>query len=128
MKRFAWIVGLSLLAWGAKAQPYVPPVNTPTTNSSVTITTGSTFQTILTAVPTPGPTGAGQRHSLTIQNNNVTADNCWIFIGATGSATKPTSILLPQGASYTRYFPFIPSDNIAGTCATTGDSIYVDTQ
>jgi hypothetical protein len=93
----------------------------PTTNRSVTITTGSTFQNIITA---------GQvTKSLTIQNNNTNGDNCWIFIGG-GTATKATSILLSPGQSYGRYGPFVPSDVIQGTCATGGgvDSIYVDTQ
>jgi len=67
------------------------------------------------------------RRSLTIQNNNI-SDNCWLFIGANASATKGTSILLTPGQSYTRYYPYIPSDNISATCATTNDTLYIDTQ
>lgn len=95
-----------------------------TTNGSVTIATGSTFQSVL-AVLGVSP---AQRRSLTIQNNNTNGDNCWLFIGPTASATKATSILLGQGGSYQRYAPYIPSDNIAATCATTSDTLYVDTQ
>ena len=97
--------------------------NAVTTNSSVTIATGNTYQVVLPTVGVP----PAIRRSLTIQNNQVTADNCWIFFG-TGTATKATSILLPPGQAYTRYYPYIPSDAIQATCATTGDSLYVDVQ
>jgi hypothetical protein len=92
-----------------------------TTNGSVTITTGSTFQTVLSAI-----TNNNQRRSLTIQNNNAT-DSCWLFIGS-GSATKATSMLLLAGQPYTRYYPYIPADAIQATCATTSDTLYVDYQ
>ena len=89
-----------------------------TVNGSVTIATGNTFQTVLTA--------NNKRRSLTIANNNA-SDSCWIFIGS-AAATKPTSILLLAGQGYTRYYPYIPSDAIQATCSTTSDSLYVDTQ
>lgn len=95
------------------------PGNLATTNRSVTIAAGNTFQTILAASLT--------RNSITIQNNQTTTDNCWVFIGA-GNATAGTSILLAPGGSYQRYFPFVPSDAIQATCATTSDTLYVDTQ
>lgn len=90
-----------------------------TTNGSVTIATGNTFQTILNA--------SRNRRSITIQNNNTNGDNCWLFIGS-GSATKATAILLGSGGSYQRYYPYIPNDAIQATCATTSDTMYVDTQ
>lgn len=114
MKRLA--ACLAILATGlscASAQPF----GRTTSNQSAVITTGNTFQTIL---------AAGNRNSLTIQNNNAT-DSCWIFIGS-GSATKATSILLLAGGAYTRYWPFIPTDAIQGTCASNGDSLYIDIQ
>jgi hypothetical protein len=112
----------------------------PTTNSSVKVATGLTYQTILTASRT--------RHSLTIQNNNVGGtDTCYILFGTglaitSGSTTTSSnitvagatvtaaqaSIILAVGASYTRYFPDIPPEAIFGTCTTTADSIYVDVQ
>jgi|SRR6185312_13049951 len=104
------------------ASPAAAQTVAQTTNSSVAIATGNTFQTVLTAV-----TGTNQRRSLTIQNNQTTTDNCWIFIGA-GAATKGTSILLAPGQSYTRYYPYIPSDAIQATCASTADTLYVDIQ
>lgn len=112
-----FLAALLFAAPGALAQATVAP----TTNQTVVITTGNTFQTVLTAI-----TLNNQRRSLTIQNNNAT-DSCWLFIGA-GSATKPTSILLLAGGSYTRYYPYIPSDVIQATCATSSDTMYVDTQ
>lgn len=103
-----------LLTGGSFAQTAIP-----TTNSSITITTGNTFQNLFSGI------GRGRR-SLTIQNNNA-SDSCWIFIGS-GSATKATSILLLAGQAYTRYYPFLPSDVIQATCATTADSLYADVQ
>jgi hypothetical protein len=117
MKRLAAALFALLLAGPALAQSIVAQ----TTNSSAVITTGNTFQTVLSAV-----TQNNQRRSLTIQNNNAT-DSCWIFIGA-GTAAKGTSILLLAGGSYTRYYPYIPSDAIQATCATSADTLYVDAQ
>ncbi len=94
-----------------------------TVNGSVVITTGNTFQQVLAALPGTST----RRQSLTIENNNA-SDSCWVFIGPTASATKGTSILLLVGGSYTRYWPYVPADNIAATCATTSDTLYVDTQ
>jgi hypothetical protein len=101
-----------------------------TVNGSVAIVTGNTFQTILAAV-----SGSAGRQSLTIQNNNAT-DSCWlsfgIFGGVTitaGNATKARSVLLLPGGSYTRYYPFVPSDEIEATCTTSAtDTLYVDSQ
>jgi hypothetical protein len=118
MKKFLVFLAL-LFASPAFAQA---PQQRTTVNGSVVIATGNTFQTALAA-----PTGGARRLSLTIQNNNAT-DSCWIYIGATASATKGTSILLLAGGSYTRYYPYIPADNIAATCASTSDTLYVDTQ
>jgi hypothetical protein len=98
-----------------------------TVNGSIAITAGNTFQQVLPAMPA-GSGGSAGRRSLTIQNNQTTTDNCWLYIGPTASATKGTSILLVPGGSYTRYFPYVPADNIAATCATTADTLYVDTQ
>ena len=107
----------------AAASPCLAQVtNAPTTNASITIATGNTFQQALAVLGSP----PAIRRSLTIENNNTT-DSCWVFIGS-GAATKALSILLLPGGSYTRYFPYVPSDNIAATCTTTSDTLYVDTQ
>lgn len=92
-----------------------------TVNRSAVITTGNTFQTILTA-----ETANSRRQSLTIANNNAT-DSCWVYVGA-GTATKATSILLLAGGSYSRYWPYIPQDAIQATCANNSDTLYVDIQ
>jgi hypothetical protein len=99
-------------------------VNRATVNSSVTITTGGTFQQVLASVIGTQT----QRQALTIQNNNTNSDNCRVFLGPTASATTANSILLSPGQSYTRYWPIVPSDAIQVTCATAGDSVYVDNQ
>ncbi len=104
----------ALFAAQANAQTAIP-----TTNSSITITTGGTFQNLFASI------GRGRR-SLTIQNNNA-SDSCWIFIGS-GTASKAVSILLLSGQAYTRYYPFLPSDVIQATCATSADTLYADVQ
>jgi hypothetical protein len=117
MKRLAVAsLFLALSCLGALAQTVAQ-----TTNGAMVVTTANTFQTILAAV-----TQTNQRRSLTIQNNNA-SDSCWLFVGS-GSATKGTSILLLAGAAYTRYYPYVPSDAIQATCATSADTLYVDTQ
>jgi hypothetical protein len=120
MKRLA----AALLAICLAGPAFAQAINTTTTNGSVVIATGNTFQTVLAALGSP----PAQRRSLTIENNNTNGDSCWVFIGATASATKATSILLTPGGSYTRYYPYVPSDNIAATCTTTSDTLYVDVQ
>ena len=112
------LTGALFFVRGADAQI----TNAATTNSSTTITTGGTFQTVLPALGT-----GAVRRSITIQNNNTGADNCWVFLG-TGAATTARSILLPTGGSYQRYYPYVPSDAVQMTCTTTGDSVYIDTQ
>lgn len=114
----------ALCVASSHAQVTTPPENRATTNSSATIATGSTFQTVLAA---SGTASNPRRNSLTIQNNNTNGDNCWIFIGS-GSATKGTSILLGQGGSFQRYAPYIPNDVIQATCLSNNDTLYVDTQ
>lgn len=121
-----------------------PTIDAPTTNGSVKITTGNTFQALLAAVPIVGGQ-PGTRHSLTIQNNNA-SDACYLIVGTNqvtpATTTLSTSItingatvtaqqaaiVLTAGIPYQRYFPYVPSDAIYVTCATTGDSVYVDTQ
>lgn len=131
MKRALCAVPLLALFWAnpSYAQQQVKPGNLPTLNNSVVITTGNTFQTVLTAA-----TGAAPRNSLTIQNNNA-SDSCWLSFGSVGgtaitagNATKGKSILLTAGQAFTRYLPYIPVDEIEGTCATSADTLYIDVQ
>jgi hypothetical protein len=94
------------------------PGNKTTIPAPAVITSGGAFQQVLAA--------NSNRASLTIENNNA-SDSCWIYIGA-GSATEAKSILLLAGGAYGRYFPYVPADEIQATCATTSDTLYVDTQ
>lgn len=117
MKRLLFI--LSLL-FAAPAFAQTTPGNRGTVNSSAIIAVGNTFQTVLASNP--------RKLSLTIQNNNA-ADSCWIVVGGVlGSATKGIAILLSAGGSYTRYYPYIPSDAIHATCASANDTLYIDLQ
>lgn len=111
------ILLLALLPVHAVAQ-----TNAATTPVTVVIAAGNTFQTILAALTQ----ATAPRRSLTIQNNN-SADSCWLYIGS-GTAAKATSILLLPGGSYTRYYPYVPSDAFQATCTTTNDTMYLDIQ
>ena len=124
-------IGLALSPVNTYPQAPVPgqqvvsaPIYRATTNGSATISSGNAFQSIVASII--GTTSA--RQSLTIQNNNTNGDNCWVYVGANASATKATAILLGQGGSYQRYYPYVPPDNISATCATTSDTLYLDTQ
>lgn len=122
-----WMFSLS----GAFAQSKVQqgasvsgqPINRGTKNVSLTIATGGTFQV---AIASTAASGNGPR-SLTVQNNNTgTTENCWVYVGTTPTIAR--SIRLLPGGSYTRYWPFIPSDDIRVTCDTNGSTVYVDYQ
>lgn len=98
----------------------------PTINASVTITTNSTFQTIL------APNSF--RRTLEVVNNNL-SNPCYITFGTTSTGTVITaanatlarSILIPSNGGYFSWaLPAIPSDEIEGTCTGTGtNTIYV---
>ncbi len=114
----------------------------------VKITTGGTFQLILPAIGAP----PAMRRLLIIENNNVSAasfsaDLCYIIVGGAGQVVAGTTTLSTNitingvtltaaqassvysaGGSYNRTWPLVPSDAVYGTCATTGDSLYVETQ
>jgi len=130
MKKVLAVLLLSTSLAHAQSQPKL------TNPSPKLITTGLTYQQLL-------PLNQG-RGSVTIQNNMTSTDNCWLLIGGpwqpgdtTGSSrtvagqtltAQQASILLTPALPYTRYYPYVPSDQILGTCQSTGDSLYVDTQ
>jgi hypothetical protein len=133
---FTAIWAIILIQPNAKAQ--TAPGGTPvvggaqykgTINSSVTIATGGTFQQVLASIiGATGTTGiANVRQSLTIENNNTSGDNCYLYVGSS-TATKAISILLIEGGSYSRYWPYVPPDEIQATCDNTSDTLYIDTQ
>jgi hypothetical protein len=124
----ACAVFLSALSVLAQNSPNGAPVqgvpqDRSTVIATVVITTGNTFQQVLASII--GTTN--YRAWLMIQNNNA-SDNCWIFPGTVANATKATSMLLLPGGSYSRAWPFVPSDVIAATCANNNDTLYLETQ
>jgi len=140
--------GLGITALMAQINFY-PPINAESFNYSRTITTGLTYQIIM-PFATASPAIPNPRHSLTIQNNQISGtDVCYVIFGnniqpsiTPGTTTTSSnitvqgqtitvasaSIVLNPGQAYTRYFPFVNQDVIFATCSTTGDSIYVDIQ
>ena len=130
MRKLVAALLLSLASVSAAlAQNVSLPFNAPTTRTAIVIVTGNTFQTILAVVANPANNPAS-RHSLTIQNNNA-SDSCWIDYGVgvtAANATEAAGILLTAGQAYTRYYPYIPSDEIEATCATTSDTMRVEIQ
>ena len=134
MKRALLFAAVLLLV---AALPSEAQNNRTTLNYSAVITTGLTYQQLRPAE---------NRWSITIQNNMTTTDNCYLFVGAnvitagtTTTASTVTvggvsmtaakaSILLTPGASWSRYYPYVPSDPLYGTCASNSDSLYVDQQ
>jgi hypothetical protein len=86
----------------------------------VTIATGNTFQEVI------GSNGsASERRALIIKNNNTNGDTCWVFFGD-ANASKEESVTLASGGSYIRYWPFVSSDAMLATCASTSDTLYVE--
>lgn len=154
MKRLAIWLLLALLPISASAQNVADPSGQQvvgaaqyraTLNNSVAIATGNTFQLILAGA---GPGTSNVRQSLTIENNNNSTDACYLIVGqasqvTSGSTTTSSTLtiagasitaaqasiyLAGKGGSYTRYWPYVPNDPIYATCASSGDSLYVDIQ
>lgn len=115
-------------------------------NHSVTITTGNTFQTVLTAtVLVPGGQTSSPRRTLKIQNNNTNTDNCFIddtglvksgnttstnvttVDGITVTSAQASDLLSPGGSEYYSW-PIVPNGVIVATCAGNGDSIKISIQ
>jgi hypothetical protein len=94
-----------------------PPAST---HTAVTIDTGNKFQQVLAS------TGV-ERRMLHISNNNDNGDSCWVFVGS-GRASKEGSYALPLGGEFVRYPPFVPSDGIQATCASSSDTLDVEYQ
>jgi hypothetical protein len=89
-------------------------------DSVVTIATGNKFQRVLAASGT-------QRRMLRISNNNTNGDACWVFVGS-GRASKEDSYAAAPGKEYLRYPPFVTSDAIQATCASSSDTLDVEYQ
>jgi hypothetical protein len=93
---------------------------TPSTNTVVTINTANKFQQILASNGTA-------RRMVRIGNNNNGRDSCWVFAGS-GHASKEASYEVPPGTAYLRYPPFVTSDAIQATCASSSDTLDVEYQ
>jgi hypothetical protein len=98
--------------------PQIP--TNPSDDNLVTIATGNTFQQVI------GSNGsAAERRALIIKNDNTNGDTCWVFFGD-AKASKEESVILASGGSYVRYWPFVSSDAMLATCASTSDTLYVE--
>lgn len=100
---------------------------TAVTNSSSTITTGGTFQTVAAT--------NNKRQSLDFINicnvtGNCTAttDICYLYFGVLASATTTNSVPIAAGYEYLRSSGTIPSAPINVTCTSTGDKFYLQVQ
>jgi hypothetical protein len=105
------------LLLGSAAFAQTPPTST---NTVVTINTANKFQQILASNGTA-------RRMLRIGNNNTNRDSCWVFVGS-GQAYKEGSYAVLPGTEYLRYPPFVPSDAIQATCASSSDTLDVEYQ
>lgn len=127
MKKILAAVVLMLLCSSKIVEAQAVSVTAVTKNASIIITAGNTYQIAL-SVLIPGQA----RRSLTIQNNNYSGtDGCWLQFGVgvtAANATKARSVYLAVGQAFTRYFPYVPSDEIEATCATSSDTLYIDIQ
>jgi hypothetical protein len=115
----AWIaLGVASLAMalllGSTAFAQTPPAST---KKVVTINTANKFQQVLA--------GGTTLRMLRIGNNNNDRDSCWVFVGS-GPASKEGSYAVLPGKEYLRYPPFVPSDVIQGTCASSSDTLDVE--
>jgi hypothetical protein len=90
------------------------------TDTVVTINTANKFQQVLAP-------SATARRMLRISNNNNADDSCWVFVGS-GRASKKGSYEVLPGKEYLRYPPFVPSEAIQATCASSSDTLDVEYQ
>jgi hypothetical protein len=115
------VLGVASLAiallLGSAAFAQTPPAST---NKVVTIGIGNKFQQVLASSGT-------ELRMLRISNNNANGDSCWVFVGSS-QASKEGSYEVSPGEEYLRYPPFVPSDAIQATCASSSDTLYVEYQ
>jgi hypothetical protein len=97
-----------------------PPAST---KISVTIVTGNKFQEIL-----PQNDPGKDRRTLIIDNNNTNSDSCWVFVGTGRASQEKSDKVLAPGERYVRYWPFVPSDEVQATCASSSDTLSVEYQ
>jgi hypothetical protein len=89
-------------------------------NNLFTIATGNAFQQLT------GPNvSTTERQALIIKNDNSNGDSCWVFFG-NNKPSKEKSVIVASGDSYIRYWPFVSSDAMQATCASSSDALYVE--
>lgn len=124
--RLALVAAILLCAGVAHAdtQPVTATAG-PSANTSTTITTGKTFQTIAIASFT--------RRFLSFQNvcnkagNCVsTADLCYLFMADSGTPTLSNSLIVSPGQEYLRSVGGIPQGPILATCDSSGDNFHLE--
>ena len=93
------------------------------TETLVTIVTKNKFQQLL-----PENTTGKDRRALIIKNTNTNGDTCWVFVGAGRASKEKSDQVLGPGEEYVQYWPFVPSDEVQATCASTSDSLSVEYQ
>jgi hypothetical protein len=93
------------------------------TKNLVTIVTGNKFQQIL-----PENDTGKDRRALVIVNKNTNGDSCWIFIGNGRASKEKSKKVLAPNEEYLQYWPFVPSDEIQATCASSSDRLSVEYQ
>jgi hypothetical protein len=89
-------------------------------NNLVTIATANAFQQVIGS-----NSSATQRQALIIKNDNSNGDSCWVFFGS-NKPSKEKSVIVASGDSYVRYWPFVSSDAMQATCASSSDALYVE--
>jgi hypothetical protein len=87
----------------------------------VTIVTGNKFQQIL-----PENNTGKDRRALVIDNQNPNRDTCWVFVGGGRASKEESDRVLAPGDEYAEYWPFVPSDAIQVTCASTSDTLSLE--
>ena len=115
------VLGVASLAitllLGSATFAQTPPAPT---HTLVTIDTGNKFQQVLASSGT-------ERRMLRVSNNNTNGDSCWVFVGSS-RAFKEGSYAVPPGKEYLRYPPFVSSDAIQATCASSSDTLDLEYQ
>jgi hypothetical protein len=89
-------------------------------NNLVTIAAGNAFQQVIGS-----DSSATERQALIIKNDNSNGDSCWVFFGS-NTPSKEKSVLVASGDTYVRYWPFVSSDTMRATCASSSDALYVE--
>ena len=125
MSAYIIVLGPASLAifWLLSSSPIFAQQQSAPTQTAVTIVTGNKFQQIL-----PENDTGKDRRSLIIRNSNTNGDRCWVFIGTGRASTEKSDKVLAPGDEYEQYWPFVPSDEIQATCASSSDTLSVEYQ